>query len=1008
MPATLLCHRIGPTTHMPLHAIQRRHLAEELTRLRRADEQQRYAVSQRRGRIDPNPHQIDAVVFALRRIREGGCILADEVGLGKTIEAGLIIAQLMAEGSRRVLLVVPKPLLAQWRTELYNLFGLPTREGRPDPESFTGDGVFVVGREFAGGDKGSSLLRTADPFDLWVIDEAHELFAAIYKRFDRHGAYDIDSTEARTAHRVRSAIGQAPVLLLTATPIQNSLTELWGLVQYVEPSGTLLGKLNTFRKVFCDGDDRTLAPGQAHELKRRLSTVLQRTLRRQAQEFLETPFVERVTKLHVYPMTPEEKELYDDVTSYLLEPDLCAFRGNQRKLLLIAFHRTMASSIPALARSLERVATRLDRQLQGLPEPKSDQTFMSFAADLEDELEEDEEGSSGDSSGPPSPSPSTVRIRAELQRVRDFVRRAKSLPGDGKAQCLVDVVKIVLEHGRSGTRSGKVVVFTESLTTQDYLATVLVEKGGLEPGDVTIFRGQNDSERARAALRRWEQEEGRNVPSYNRPNPDVAVRQALVHEFKTRSKVFISTEAGAKGLNLQFCDTVVNYDLPWNPQRIEQRIGRCHRYKQKRGVTVFNFLAEGNEAQRLTFEILSQKLDLFGRVLDASDTILHRPETDMPESLVGSVGAEFAAKFRRIYERARSIEEIEAELRALRESLDTGRRAFEQTQARTSELIHTRFDDVVRRVFRRYKAELPKGLEKLDRELEQLLSGYLGALAIPFSRREAGGRSFYTIGPSPRLPEAIQGGTEVAVGPCRELEDVEPVHLGHPLVVAAIEEARVASASAFRVQLRPRSEQRLPEAIPAAARGRFVVDKVRYGGFEPVERLITTAILEGQATPLSTGDAQHLLELDPTDVAAFDPPIVIDPASLADAVDEAIFVDQATTTSDDQPRFERMLEQIERYVDDQVLVLRREAEELDQRIAVISSKRDAALATDTRKKHGDDRADHERQRSELEARIERLEAREDPDYLDWKAKAYERRFTPPVVTRVLDVEFVLA
>src|SRR3989475_2030194 len=113
---------------MKLHPFNRRLLAEDLVRVRRPDDRERYAASQRQARIDPNPHQIDAVIFALRRVREGGCILADEVGLGKTIEAGLVIAQLMAEGARRVLLILPKPLVGQWKSELYDLFGIETRE----------------------------------------------------------------------------------------------------------------------------------------------------------------------------------------------------------------------------------------------------------------------------------------------------------------------------------------------------------------------------------------------------------------------------------------------------------------------------------------------------------------------------------------------------------------------------------------------------------------------------------------------------------------------------------------------------------------------------------------------------------------------------------------------------------------------------------------------------------------------------------------------------------------
>src|SRR5689334_15317931 len=181
---------------MPPHPLQRRILCEELVRLRLPEEGRRYAASQRRGRIDPNPHQIDAVVFALRRIPEGGCILADEVGLGKTIEAGLIISQLMAEGMRRVLLVVPKSLLGQWQTELYALFGIEAREGRLDPEAFTGTGVFLVHRELAGGPKGASLLKAGDPFDLVVVDEAHEIFSSIHRRYDKEGAYDQDSKHA--------------------------------------------------------------------------------------------------------------------------------------------------------------------------------------------------------------------------------------------------------------------------------------------------------------------------------------------------------------------------------------------------------------------------------------------------------------------------------------------------------------------------------------------------------------------------------------------------------------------------------------------------------------------------------------------------------------------------------------------------------------------------------------------------------------------------------------------
>src|SRR5262245_42333869 len=347
---------------MALHKFNLRMLAEDLIRVRRPDERERYASSQRQAKIDPNPHQIDAVIFALRRLREGGCILADEVGLGKTIEAGLVIAQSRAEGAQRVLLVVPKSLIGQWQNELLNLFGIQATEDRGN---FVASGVYLVGREFAGSERGSEPLAAAAPFDLVVIDEAHEIFAGLHKRYDRDGTYDEASEEALMAHRVRGFLRTSPVLLLTATPMQNSLAELWGLVQYVEPTGTLLGDITTFREVFCADDDRTLVPGQEHELQRRLAPVLQRTLRRQAQEFLDRPFTERRCRLYDYEMSSDERSLYDDVTEYLMQPSLYAFTGSQRRLLLIGFHRRMASSIPALAASLENVAARLRRLKAG-------------------------------------------------------------------------------------------------------------------------------------------------------------------------------------------------------------------------------------------------------------------------------------------------------------------------------------------------------------------------------------------------------------------------------------------------------------------------------------------------------------------------------------------------------------------------------------------------------------------------------------------------------------------
>ncbi len=448
---------------MARHPLQQLYLAEDLVRRRRADEYRRQVASQRAARIDPNPHQIDAVIFALAKIPDGGCILADEVGLGKTIEAGLVIAQLLAEGARRVLVVTPKALLGQWKQELYALFGIDAHEVTRERLAFAGEGVFLATRDLAGSETGAAALAASDRFDLCVVDEAHEVFASIYQRFDREGAMRDDAPYARLAGRMSTAIAGTPVLLLTATPLQNSLLELWGLVHYVDPTGTLLGDLTTFRDLFCPADDRVLAEGLEHELQRRLATVLQRTLRRQAQEFMREPFVGRQARTFEYTMSDEERALYDDITLYLLEPSLYAFRGNHRKLLLLGFHRRMASS-PRLAASSTR--SRTARALRDRHETNDARDATAVRDDLEDD---DLEAEAGEAAEDAPAGADRDGIVTELARVERFIERARALPQDSKARALIQAVKLAAEQAEHGKGSGKVVIFTESLTTQDYV-----------------------------------------------------------------------------------------------------------------------------------------------------------------------------------------------------------------------------------------------------------------------------------------------------------------------------------------------------------------------------------------------------------------------------------------------------------------------------------------------------------------------------------------------------------
>lgn len=956
-------------------------------------------------------------MFALSRLPEGGCILADEVGLGKTIEAGLVIAQRLAEGVKRVLLIVPTSLVPQWQTELEELFLIETRDGSSEPLDEAG--TFLVSRDWAGSEQGANKLREAEPFELCIIDEAHEIFAGIHKRFDKEGRYMPVAKGAVMAHRVREAIRPpTPVVLLTATPIQNSLAELWGLIQYVEPTGTLLGALPTFRQVFCDGDDRLLRSEQASELRDRLERVVKRTLRRDAQPFLEHPFVERRARLYEYEMTEEERELYGDVTAYLLEPELCAFPGSSRRLLLIGFHRRMASSSRALAASLRNVARRLERYLDAARQrsaPPEDDFVREEFGDLEEEglvelgaSHADREPEEGAQQG--GRMYSVERIAAELERVQGFCERAERLPHDSKAAALLQAVKATEElAARSGT-SGKIVVFTESRVTQQYLRELLMKQGNLGDEEITLFSSTNDSARASQALERWQAEVGKfRSGSIKR---QTAVRAALVHEFRERSRVFISTEAGAKGLNLQFCETLINYDLPWNPQRIEQRIGRCHRYGQRHEVMVINFISKDNEAQRLTFDILSRKLDLFGTVLDASDEVLHESGTEAPETLAGALGAGFEKSLSEIYERARTREELEQEIRRLRDETDAAKKRFDEELERTAGVIETQLHENVRERFRSIQSALPGELAALDARMERVVRAYLDAHGVAYEITEqvvadSGGMSGTTsqrllsLPPSDQLPEPLRSGVRLSLRGAKRDDKVEALHPAHPLIHAAAAEARAATEQpgsvCFEVAQTPLAKRR-------GQRGVLLVERVGYQSFENFERLLTVAVLEDE-TLLVGEEAEVLLECSVQDHAAFESALNVSNELLEDAVEEALFMDQEAVSQRMQEHFDKALVQLERYVSDQLLLLKRRRSGLTERIAGLEEARDAAVGSQARTRAEESLAVLEAELDGVESELQRLSERKDERFEQWSRRAHERRYAEPAREQLFKVEF---
>jgi superfamily II DNA or RNA helicase len=610
--------------------------------------------------VDLNPHQVEAAAFALAALPTGGAVLADEVGLGKTIEAGLVMAQLAADGRGRVLVLVPASLRAQWRDELESKFGLAAeivdgeraraaeRQGlRTNP--FDTGGIVIASHPFA-------AMRPADverlPWDLAVIDEAHRLRNA-YRR------------DHRTGQALRRALRHCPKLLLTATPLQNDLMELLGLACFIDDA--LLGNEDAFRLQYATGE---LTEEKAADLKARLAPVVVRTLRRQVKEYVK--FTGRRSLVEDFAPTPREQELYERVSDYLRRDDSQAIPQSRRALLILVYRKILASSSFALAATLDKLAGALEEKLGAQCAVASAE--LDFAG-FEEEAEE--WGGEGKEARTPRTPAALRRMQEELAELRACAKLARGIQANAKGDALVRGLDRAFTVARACGWPEKAVVFTEFRRTQDYLARLLASKGY----SVTCLSG------------------------------DVAgaeKRQALVEEFRDRTQILLMTEAGAEGLNLQFCNLVVNYDLPWNPQRIEQRIGRCHRYGQTRDVLVLNFLNRQNAAEARLYELLSQKLALFDGVFGSSDEIL---------GALGS-GIDFEKRVLDIYQSCRSGEEIDSAFAALRADLDA---RIEARLAAARALLFERFDGEVRSRLRLAEQKAREAIARREAEEDALV-----------------------------------------------------------------------------------------------------------------------------------------------------------------------------------------------------------------------------------------------------------------------------------------------
>ncbi len=785
----------------PYHA---KYFSYELTKRCSSNSVEKLATSLSDAQVDLNPHQVEAALFAFRSPLSKGAILADEVGLGKTIEAGILLSQKWAERRRKLLIIVPSSLRKQWNQELLEKFFLPSliletrsfnleiKKGLLNP--FQQDAIVICSYQFARG-KEAYIRQVA--WDLIVIDEAHHL-RNVYKPTNK------------IANTIKDAVALAPKVLLTATPLQNSLLELYGLVSVIDDYA--FGDLKSFKSRFA----RLTGGDNFDDLKERLRPICQRTLRRQVLEYIK--YTNRIPITQEFYPTENEQRLYDLVSDYLQRPNLYALPASQRQLMTLILRKLLASSTHAISATLGTLAKRLEAIVEHQTQPLA--IFEdAIAGNVEnfDEIKEEWTEENG-RSAEEEPAYTTEDLKAmgdEISALRDFHALATSIQKNSKGEVLLTALQRGFAQAEEKGAVSKAVIFTESTRTQEYLKAILDNTP--YRGKVVLFNGSNSDRESKEIYRRWlSKHEGTDRVTGSRT---ADMRAALVDCFRDEAEIMIATEAGAEGINLQFCSLVVNYDLPWNPQRIEQRIGRCHRYGQKHDVVVVNFLNKKNAADQRVYQLLSEKFRLFEGVFGASDEVLGAIES----------GVDFERRIAHIYQCCRSEEEIQNAFDALQKEMEPH---IDETMNVTRQRLLENFDEEVHEKLRVNLQESRKYLSRYENWLWELTRYYLA----PYADFAADDHSFM-LRKNPFPEEKIHAGP-YRIG--KHIEDANTYRTGHPLARRIIETCKALSLPrqelAFHYSTTPKKITILEPLVNRA--GWLAVVNLTIHSFETEDRLL--------------------------------------------------------------------------------------------------------------------------------------------------------------------------
>lgn len=550
--------------------------------------------------VDPLPHQVEAVYRNLLPLPKIRFLLADDTGAGKTIMAGLLIKELMMRGiAERILIITPGGLTKQWQEDEMGLkFNIPFKLVNraaflSDPVIFHNSDRLITSIDFLRGDDVLNVVRETS-WDMIIVDEAHKLSAFDYgqKRYVSKRYQALEILSSKCEH----------LLLLTATPHRGRTDTFKNLLQLLDED------------IFSSD---TLVTDRINEVgKTGVNKFFIRRLKEEMKDWNGAPlFKERFTSTAMYRLTPEEKRLYDKVTDYLMKRRAEAKKESNIhvSLALMVMQRRLTSSIFAIMRTLKNRYNALRSLVEELNQnPNLWKQKQKIELDFQtlddfDEFDDEERESLENIMSDPkkaklfTTAKSPAEIRKEADQVKGLVELAEHLYNSDKEEQKFIKLRELLQSEGVLDRNEKLVIFTEHKDTLDYLEGRLKNNGYTIS---TIHGGKTVDERRTAQTR-----------------------------FAGDAQILIATDAAGEGINLQFCRLLINWDIPWNPNRLEQRMGRIHRYGQKQNVMVFNLVAqntrEGNVLKRLL-----DKLDVIrtqmgdDRVYDVISDIFENVDLD--------------------------------------------------------------------------------------------------------------------------------------------------------------------------------------------------------------------------------------------------------------------------------------------------------------------------------------------------------------------------------------------